>query len=691
MQVDYDATYLKEETEAQKKLKLRTKLINTHKQAILDVEMQDANDYEALTTLYRKIFRFLLEFAPNAKGVDRGIEREIAAALESVFPRVGLKAFIQLSNEEKSAQLLELARIILGIRLFNREEGRGGAGLDQMDKDSNILANVLSQDTDREVEFFTDACNKYQKAIVKVHISRRRAIYEAEMAAQKKLKEEKASSGSKADSAAESKPTVRLAEPEATDAMLERWSCELANRRQYLGFLRTLQGDTHAMHDSIAKICEKIRQELANVRALVNNKSTVPKETVYPRFDALGTLWLQLYEEVIVMIARSNTFQALCQYRLSFNPTLSENFYLDGGSDNISLGDEDKEHVAKKQKERADAKAAYDQAAADSKAVSKEKEQEDPFEKTGGIEPGKVQPSGATLLSVETSPDFMQLPLELQGYCPWTVVSAKGLLVPGRPAFGIVRFQNLYYVCEHLMGMKAFVTDPDYYLAEIKKKAMQSPEYIHLLRLQRWFPTANIAKLLRQHELEANNTSGEPLTKDASTSTPTHFNTGYIDLNYHWNEWELRRRALKLVNLRKCTTHAQQTDKSHFRRDEDVQVYDPRHNATQTRRDQGTNPPIVTAYVAGLRGKVAAAPDMKEVLSYADYRYTEILETSTKYGSELMSAASEKGLQDDAKGSADSSIPQRSGSPKPLWARDDGVSKPHIHPRAGVVTLTLDL
>jgi len=59
---------------------------------------------------------------------------------------VGLKTFIQLSYEEKATQLMELSRIILGIRLFNREEGRGGAGLDTMDKDSNLLANVLSQD-----------------------------------------------------------------------------------------------------------------------------------------------------------------------------------------------------------------------------------------------------------------------------------------------------------------------------------------------------------------------------------------------------------------------------------------------------------------------------------------------------------------------------------------------------------------
>jgi len=42
---------------------------------------------------------------------------------------------------------------------------------------------------------------------------------------------------------------------------------------------------------------------------------------------------------------------------------------------------------------------------------------------------------------------------------------------------------------------------------------------------------------------------GLPLTKDVGTGTPTHFVESYIDINYHWNEWELRRRALQIVNL----------------------------------------------------------------------------------------------------------------------------------------------
>jgi hypothetical protein len=97
--------------------------------------------------------------------------------------------------------------------------------------------------------------------------------------------------------------------------------------------------------------------------------------------------------------------------------------------------------------------------------------------------------------------------------------------------------------------------------------------------------------------------TGKPTTKDASTGTPVHFVDTFIDINYHWNEWELRRKALKIVNLTNCTTLSQQTDLSHFRRNNDAQVYGLREKNTQTKRDKGTNPPIVTSYIAGLRGK----------------------------------------------------------------------------------------
>ena len=125
-----------------------------------------------------------------------------------------------------------------------------------------------------------------------------------------------------------------------------------------------------------------------------------------------------------------------------------------------------------------------------------------------------------------------------------------------------------------------------------------------------------------------------PATRDAGTETPLHFvekNIGtsfsffyyfichillisfflsffcliflllLLDPNYDWNEWGLRRRALQIANLKKCTTDGTQTDMSHFRRENESQVYLPRTQETQTRQDTGTNPKRVHTYIAGLR------------------------------------------------------------------------------------------
>ena len=133
---------------------------------------------------------------------------------------------------------------------------------------------------------------------------------------------------------------------------------------------------------------------------------------------------------------------------------------------------------------------------------------------------------------------------------------------------------------------------------------MERPEYIHLLRMQGAFPAQSIARLLENPEFDPASGGGKSLTADASTETPTHFIEKNIDINYHWNEWELRKRALKVANLRKCATTAQQTDLSHFKRDNTSQVFLSKESTTQTRKDQGSNPPLKTSYIQGLRGKI---------------------------------------------------------------------------------------
>ncbi|RYH05051.1 DUF3508 domain-containing protein, partial [archaeon] len=356
-------------------------------------------------------------------------------------------------------------------------------------------------------------------------------------------------------------------------------------------------------------------------------------------------LWLSLYEEVVSMVGRSNTFQVLCKYRLSFSPTLSEEIIneneenafawtLDPDELSVEEGGSVDGSDAKgpflpsapssptKRGQAKDEKGGIDDNLPDSPAAESKSPRFGEAEgnvrrggsggigaddKDGGAESKKEEDvfyNGVQLLSVEDTPDFMLLPLEFQGFCPWTIVEAKGLLLPGKPNLGIVRYHNLYYVFDHQAGQKAFMRNPEYYLHAIKERALRQPEYIQLLRLHRWFPTASLARLLQRTEIYMSSMTGQPLTRDAATETPTHFNEGFIDLNYHWNEWELRRRALKMVKLKHCKTSAMQTDISHFKRDNETQVYAQREKDTQTRREKGVNPPLVTTYVQGFRGQV---------------------------------------------------------------------------------------
>jgi hypothetical protein len=648
VQVDFDCSFLDQDNEFQKIIRLRKKMVAASRTSIAEMQMGDANDFESLTTLYRKIFRFLMEFAPTEHAVqDRAVEKEVAAALESVFPRIGLKAFVQLTFEEKNAQLMELARIVFGIRLFNRHQDRGGAGIDDVERQSPKLASVVDKDISREVEAVSNLCNKYQEVIVKAYLKIRRnglrqqrqkeraALEAKRLRDQEDAEDEAPPSDEKAaqEKAVEEEEMGDDLEDDGEEPLsewvLERWSHELANRRQYLAFLKSIQEEVVACSSKITDLCETIQDELSNLGGLVGGRASVAKEMVYPRFDALASTWITLWEEYNLLKVRNNTYVSLRKFKSSFSCSLTEQVFQDLGGmselgadvslaagnngDYDSFDDEDIDFA------RADEKSVDPEVLGDEKKggedekFTEEKPQSDDIKRKFSVELDQISAQGAELLQAHNTPDFMLLPLELQGFCPWTMVHASGLLVPGKPALGVIRYDNMYYVCEHKTAIKSFMEEPEEHLRRIKEQAQRNPEFIHLLRLQNYFPTASIARLIEKPEFDKGGPSHKT-TRDAGTATPTHFVERHIDPNYHWNEWELRRRVLKVVNLKNCSTVSAQTDQSHYRRDGETQVYQPRVKGTQTRRDQGTNPVIRTTFVTGLRGTQPA--EAKDVSRY---------------------------------------------------------------------------
>lgn len=106
----------------------------------------------------------------------------------------------------------------------------------------------------------------------------------------------------------------------------------------------------------------------------------------------------------------------------------------------------------------------------------------------------------------------------------------------------------------------------------------------------------------------------KPTTKcDSGSQTDTHILPPTIVKSYEWNEWELRRKAIKLANLRRKLTHAMQTDLSHLRRENSTQVYLPKDVSTQTKRDSSSSVPRPQIFLAGLRGGSSATTEVVKV------------------------------------------------------------------------------
>ncbi|KAH8047516.1 zinc ion transmembrane transporter [Aureococcus anophagefferens] len=567
MQVAFDSTYVRFEEELDKSRKAREEKKRELVRAILAVKPRGSTDFETLTALYRQIFTYLLHVSRGGSGLpgapsnttaaedpgsmERAVEREIAAALESVFPRIGLKSFVQLSSEEKRLQLEELARIVTGIRLFNREGGKGGAGLDHVE----------------------DA--------------------------------------------------VATTPPGVAPAQLERWAQELANRRQYGAYLTSLAEDAAASERRVQVHRERFATEMDELQALVGGRASVPKEHVYPKFDAIATAWFALDDELRVVESRVATLEELHQFRESYNMTCGANHpvYRAARLESHAKPDGGAPPTTRPRWPRPCPSSAATRPRPRSRRPSRARRRRRAPPRTTTPRRSTTCPRARdnadvpVRLSVETTPEFMQLPLEYQGFCGWTVANRHGLLLPGKPALGVVKYRGSCYVFAHAVALKAFMDAPEAVREGVVAQATLAPELVHLLRLQDSYPGTSIAKILASRAITGK--GAEPgqatavakallapaATRDASTDTPVHFVEKHIDPAYEWNDWALRRRALRLAQLKHCATTSQQTDESHFRRNNTTQVFLPKIASTQSRKDGETNPPVRIQYFKkGLRG-----------------------------------------------------------------------------------------
>ncbi|XP_030638490.1 cilia- and flagella-associated protein 206 isoform X2 [Chanos chanos] len=348
----------------------------------------------------------------------------------------------------------------------------------------------------------------------------------------------------------------------------------LYNLRQHEAFLKITLADVILCAKQVETLQTEFIEQLKLLKDKVHGKKAVPTAQVFPLFIDLAKQWSGMRDESALLSFLSDVVVRLRLHLSAQSQLLSEtqlNTLLEGV------------HVK-----------------TDMERVSESSEDK--------IDPSEMM--SCEWFLPETTANFDTLPLQYRGVCGYTLVEKDGLLLPANTAIGILKHRERYYGFVSKEAAYKFASKPDEYISLIADRAKSCPELIQLLELYQQF-----ARVTPYSEMQ----SGEkllvkPLTKsDSSTQTDTHPVDMNIVKSYEWNEWELRRKALKLVSLRTKVTHSVQTDLSHFRRHNCTQTYLPKDAVCQTKRDGTSSVPKPQIYLAGLRGEKTMATNMIKV------------------------------------------------------------------------------
>ncbi|XP_064396896.1 cilia- and flagella-associated protein 206-like isoform X2 [Halichondria panicea] len=505
---------------------------------IRDIADTRARSREELEGLYRKIVSYALLRSGLGSPTEIAVVREATAALQSVFPQAELGTFMALSKLDKEKQLRELTSIVTGIRLFNKECGKGGAGID----DLPIILKDALQVTSQSIEGEMGKTLKmvYQLTGVLMEI-------------------------------------IGSPHPPPTQPSVLLMKQALINCRQRESFIKVLMRDILTCAEHLDQLEEEFSSGMESLKEIVQSKTAVPTSHVYPLFLSLSQTWMGFQDEVVLLSVLSNLLTSL-------NPFIQNVIDLTES-------------------------AAFQALLQAATVLTDDQRREQSSSTDARVNPDKHRK--AEFLFPETTKDFEQLPIEFRGYCGYMFTVNDRLLLPANPSIGLLHHRGKYYAFSCKEAADIFAENPDEFLSTAVENSKRSPELIQLLDMHTHFASGTPGmKGGREQLIHA------PVTKcDTGTQTDTHFVESNIVKSYEWNEWELRRKAIKLANLRQRITHSVQTDLSHYKRDNTTQVYLPKEDVTQTKREESSSVPKPSTYIVGLRGKDIAPQTVDLTLS----------------------------------------------------------------------------
>ncbi|KAJ3403922.1 hypothetical protein HDV05_007450, partial [Chytridiales sp. JEL 0842] len=331
-----------------------------------------------------------------------------------------------------------------------------------------------------------------------------------------------------------------------------------------------IQEQTLKSRETLSQLGQKFDSTLQALKATCKSKTAVPVDQVYPHFITLSTLWTLFNDHLFLLSFRRGILDKLRTHSTSFSNPLPNSIL----------------EKAEKYKREIEPPIL-----SDSEIV----------ERAGELMVSlSVVNKSVEVLHPGNTTSYFHLPVEYGSFCAYTLLKREGVVVPGDKNLGLVKYRERLFAFASVEGAREFAKFPDRYMEGVVELAKRCPDLVQLLGLYKYFPTVdaleNAKSYTRQRLLHQT-----PLTSNAATQVDTHITDTFLDPKYQWNEWELRRQALMLVNLKGKRTKGAQTVVSQFRRESETQHWDPKVQETQTRTESSTNVPRKVNYLMNLR------------------------------------------------------------------------------------------
>ncbi|KAL5963637.1 hypothetical protein TSMEX_008604 [Taenia solium] len=543
------------------------------------------NDQEEWENIYRLIISGALLYPGLGPANRIAAIREATSILQTYMPADETPKFCLMRPERREQMFFKLVRLVLGTRVYNYSLGFGGEGID-----NSLTATVPSEGSELPLIGIGKLLNFlliYKKNDSNHHILVPELVEEGIRTTvetlDKQLKEVESYAAlftslylklAAFDVNTETLANVAAIEAEKMGISRNLLKAATVNARQLAVYLRLFRSDLVGLESGHREDKEK----LVNVLGEILNCLRANQNTLEPSFQKhlieLSRLWMKFKENVTFIAMLSNLLNSLQQF--SFR-----RYVLLEASRLLNLIHE-AEVVCDEMRKKA----------------------------TARVQP-KTRNSSKWMFPTPDS----EVKVDLNGFCAWSIVRYQGLPIPCTPWIGVFVFEGKSYGFSSVEAAMEFDSAPERFIAKLNEVARQNPELINLLSMASTFQDGSAFFPNEDDGVEPKQVA------DQGIQTLVHPIPRHIDTKYTWNEWELRRRALQLNYVRKCVTHSVQTRLSNWRRDNDTQVYLPKLECNQTKRDNYSQVPRPSVYLHGLRGgvSVARAKGANEALEGSPY------------------------------------------------------------------------